>query len=73
MILQNGSRLIKWLVGAASARRRPWTPTGRPSTPRHVLNAVGASTGEPFTVVAGTLYETAVELAGQVGVELEDG
>ncbi len=40
---------------------------------RYVVNAIEASTGESFTVSAATEYEAAVELAGQVGIELEDG
>lgn len=49
------------------------TPLNRDGTFRHVINAVDARTGESFTVAAGTLYDAVVELAGQVGVELEDG
>ena len=49
------------------------TTIQKDGTTRRVLNAVDARTGESFIVSAGTLYEAAVELAGQVGVELEDG
>ena len=49
------------------------TTVNRDGSRRVVINAVDARTGESFTVSAGTLYEAAVELVGQVGVELEDG
>ena len=48
------------------------TTVNRDGSRRVVINAVDARTGESFTVAAGTLYEAVVELAGQVGVELED-
>ena len=41
--------------------------------PCQVANAVDAKTGESFTVMAPTRYEAAVELAEQVGFDLEDG
>ncbi len=37
-----------------------------------VIAAVDERTGERFVVRGGDLYETAVELAVQVGIELED-
>ena len=40
---------------------------------RSLVSATDARTGEAFTVTAPTEYETAVELAQQVGIELEDG
>ncbi len=40
---------------------------------RHAVEAKDTSTGEIFVVRADTLYDAAVELAQQVGVELEDG
>ena len=49
------------------------TTINHDGTTRCVINAVDARTGESFTVSAGTLYEAVVELAGQVGIELEDG
>ena len=39
---------------------------------RQVANAVDAKTGESFTVMAPTMYEAAVELAEQVGFDLQD-
>ena len=38
-----------------------------------VVDAVDARTGDSFTVLAPTEYEAVVELARQVGIELEDG
>ncbi len=40
---------------------------------RYVVNAVDARTGESFTVAGPEEYDALVELAGQVGIELEDG
>ncbi len=42
-------------------------------TLRSHVNAVDAKTGESFTVMAPTMYEAAVELAEQVGLDLEGG
>ena len=49
------------------------TTVNRDGSRRCVLNAVDAKTGESFTVAAGSLYEAAVELAVQIGIDLEDG
>jgi isoaspartyl peptidase/L-asparaginase-like protein (Ntn-hydrolase superfamily) len=40
---------------------------------RCLASATDAKTGESFTVTAPTEYAAAVELARQVGIELEDG
>ena len=40
---------------------------------RCLVDAADAKTGESFTVTAPSEYEAAVELARQVGIELEDG
>ena len=40
---------------------------------RYVVNAIDAGTGESFTVSGPDEYDALVELAGQVGIELEDG
>ena len=40
---------------------------------RHVVQAINVQTGEQFVVRGDDLYATVVELAGQVGIELEDG
>ena len=39
----------------------------------HVIEATADDTGELFVVTGDDLYATAVELAEQVGIELEDG
>ena len=39
----------------------------------HVVEAVNKETGEQFVVRGEDLYATVVELAGQVGLDLEDG
>jgi ribosomal protein S12 methylthiotransferase accessory factor YcaO len=39
---------------------------------RYVVNAIDASTGESFTVAGPDEYDALVELAQQVGIELED-
>ena len=39
----------------------------------HAVEAVDRETGETFVVRGDDLYRTVVELAQQVGVELEDG
>ncbi len=39
----------------------------------HAVEAVDRRTRETFVVRAGDLYGTVVELAQQVGIELEDG
>ena len=39
----------------------------------HVIEATAQDTGELFVVTGDDLYTTAVELAEQVGIELEDG
>ena len=39
----------------------------------HVVEAVNEQTGERFVVRGEDLYLTVVELAGQVGLELEEG
>ena len=38
-----------------------------------VVTAVNTNTGERFVVRGGDLYHATVELAEQVGIELEDG
>ncbi len=40
---------------------------------RYVVNAVDSKTGESFTVTAADEYAAVVELAQQVGIDLEDG
>ena len=40
---------------------------------RYVVEAKDMETGEFFVVRADTLYDAAVELAQQAGLELEDG
>lgn len=45
-------------------------PSGEPA---YVVNVIDAKTGERWTTTAATEYEAAVELAQQVGIELEDG
>ncbi len=45
-------------------------PSGEPG---RVVNAIDAKTGERWTVTAPTEYEAVVELARQVGIELDDG
>ena len=45
----------------------------RKDTLRCVVNAVDAKTGESFTVTAPDEYAAVVELAKQVGIDLEDG
>ena len=44
-----------------------------PTPGRHVVKAVDKATRETFVVRGDDLYDVACELAGQVGVELEDG
>ena len=39
----------------------------------HVIEATAQDTGELFVVTGDDLYATAIELAEQVGIELEDG
>ena len=39
----------------------------------HVIEATAKDTGELFVVTGDELYATAIELAEQVGIELEDG
>ena len=39
----------------------------------HIVEAVNEQTGERFVVRGEDLYATVVELAGQVGIGLEDG
>ena len=39
----------------------------------HVIEATAQDTGELFVVTGDDLYTTAIELAEQVGLELEDG
>ena len=39
----------------------------------HAVTAVAYGGGERFVVRGADLYEAVVELAGQVGIELEDG
>ena len=39
----------------------------------HVVETVNEQTGERFVVRGEDLYATVVELAGQVGIDLEDG
>jgi hypothetical protein len=52
-----------------------WTSTVdvRTGELRRIVNAVDARTGESFTVSAPEEYEAIIELARQVGIELEDG
>ena len=40
---------------------------------QHVIEAVNQRTGEAFVVRGDDLYLAVVELAQQVGIELEDG
>jgi hypothetical protein len=40
---------------------------------RYVVNAIDGGTGESFTVSGPDEYEALAALAGQVGIELEDG
>ncbi len=39
----------------------------------HVVEATDRETGETFVVRGDDLYRTVVELAQQVGIEIEDG
>ena len=47
--------------------------TGMDSDGNSVAEATGEQTGETFVVRADDLYTAVVELAQQVGIELEDG
>jgi len=40
---------------------------------QHAVKTVAENTGEIFVVRGPDLYDAACELAGQVGIELEDG
>ncbi len=44
-----------------------------PRPGHHVVQAVNKTTGETFVVRADDLYVAVCELAGRVGIELEDG
>ncbi len=67
------SRLVIHVIKGAGYSLGETTTINRDGTTRHVVNAVDARTGESFTVSAGWLYEAVVELAEQVGIDLEDG